>query len=123
MLAFEENNCPNRRLNERVNAALRILATARNSITGERILAQNGLTAMVRVNKLDPDGRKALTGERRLSKAPRRRDRVEEWARYVARTEVILLVIGAVLSTKARFATFNRLPNLSRSEGWHCSWI
>ena len=57
VLPLEEQQLRQPRLNEGVRAALRILVTARESMTTERTRAVNALTALLRVNDLGLDAR------------------------------------------------------------------
>jgi hypothetical protein len=50
------------RLNEGVRAALRVLVSARHSMTTDRTCAVNALTALLRSNDMELDARKSLTG-------------------------------------------------------------
>lgn len=76
------------RLNEGVRAALRVLLTARESMTGERTSAVNGLTALLRLTDLGIDARKALTGPK-IIEVSKWREREEELAEATARAEAI----------------------------------
>lgn len=67
MLLLEAKQLRRPRLNEGVRAALRVLASARDSMTSERTRVVNGLTALVRVIELGLDACKALTMELMLS--------------------------------------------------------
>lgn len=78
------------RLDDGVRAALRILATARDSMTGERTRHINALTALLRVTDLGVDARKALT-HAQISEVSRWRSRQEELALSIARAEAIRL--------------------------------
>lgn len=78
------------RLDDGVRAALRILATARDSMTGERTRHINALTALLRVTDLGVDARKALT-HAQISEVSRWRARQEELALSIARAEAIRL--------------------------------
>jgi len=62
VLALDEQQQRRPRLNEGVRAALRILVTARESMTTERTRGVNALTALLRVNDLGLDARKPLIG-------------------------------------------------------------
>ncbi|MET4003002.1 transposase [Arthrobacter sp. UYCu511] len=90
VLSLEEQQLRRPRLNEGVRAALRILVCARHSMTGERTRAVNALNALLRVNALGLNARKALTGVQ-IAAVSRWRDRDEELALSVARTEAVRL--------------------------------
>ena len=90
VLALEQTELRRPRLSEGVRAALRVLVSARESMTSERTRAVNALTALVRVNKLGLDGRKALTGAQ-IAEVSWWRAREEELALSVARAEAIRL--------------------------------
>ena len=66
VLPLEQNQLRHPRLDEGVRAALKVLVSAREAMTGERTRAVNALTALVRVNLLGLDGRKALVVPRRV---------------------------------------------------------
>lgn len=90
VLALEQTELRRPRLSEGVRAALRVLVSGRESMTSERTRAVNALTALVRVNELGLDGRKALTGAQ-IAEVSRWRAREEELALSVARAEAIRL--------------------------------
>lgn len=90
VMQLEEKQLRRPRLNEGIRAALRVLVSARDSMTGERTRAVNALTALVRVNELGVDARKALTGEQ-VTEVSRWRAREEQLALSVARTEAVRL--------------------------------
>lgn len=90
VLPLEQAQLRRPRLNEGVRAALRVLVSAREAMTGERTRAVNSLTALVRVNELGLDGRKALTGAQ-IAEVCRWRARDEELALSVSRAEAIRL--------------------------------
>lgn len=78
------------RLNEGVRASLRVLVSARDSMTGERTRTVNALTALLRVSDLGLDARKSLTGAQ-LAEVSRWRARDEELTLCVSRAEAIRL--------------------------------
>jgi transposase len=78
------------RLNEGVRAALRVLVTARHSMTTDRTRTVNALTALLRINDLGLDARKSLTGSQILE-VSRWRVREEPLAVSVARSEAVRL--------------------------------
>lgn len=90
VLPLDEQQLRQPRLNEGVRAALRILVTARESMTTERTRAVNALTALLRVNDLGLDARKPLTGTQ-IVEASRWRSREEPLAKSVARSEAVRL--------------------------------
>jgi transposase len=80
------------RLDEGVRAALQILLTARDAMTGERTRAVNALTALLRVHDLGVDARKPLTPVQ-IDEAARWRARKEPLADHVARAEATRLAV------------------------------
>jgi transposase len=90
VLPLDEQQLRQPRLNEGVRAALRILVTARESMTAERTRGVNALTALLRVNDLGLDARKPLTGTQ-IAEVSRWRSREEPLATSVARTEAVRL--------------------------------
>lgn len=90
VLPLEEKQLCRPRLSEGIRAALRILVSACEAMTGERTRAVNALTALVRVNGLGMDARKALTGAP-ITEVSRWRARDEELALSIARAEAIRL--------------------------------
>lgn len=90
VLPLDEQQLRRPRLNEGVRAALRVLVTARDSMTTERTRAVNALTALLRVNDLGLDARKPLTGAQ-IAEVSRWRARQEPLAMSVARSETVRL--------------------------------
>ncbi|MDT0168985.1 IS110 family transposase [Pseudarthrobacter sp. BRE9] len=90
VLALDERQLRQPRLNEGVRAALRILISARASMTADRTRAVNALTALARVNDLGLDARKPLTGTQ-ITEVSRWRAREEPLALSVARAEAVRL--------------------------------
>lgn len=90
VLALEHSHLRRPRLDEGVRAALRVLVTAREAMTGERTRAVNALTALLRVSSLGLDARKALTGAK-IIEVSRWRAREEELSLSVARAEALSL--------------------------------
>ncbi|GAA3324420.1 IS110 family transposase [Paeniglutamicibacter sulfureus] len=90
VLPLEEKQLRRPRLNDGIRAALRVLVSARDSMTGARTRAVNALTALVRVNELGVDARKSLTGEQ-ITEVSRWRERDENLALSVARKEAVRL--------------------------------
>ena len=86
VLPLEEEQLRRPRLNEGVRAALRVLVTARDSMTTDRTRTVNALTALLRINDLGFDARKSLTGTQILE-VSRWRVREEPLALSVARSE------------------------------------
>ena len=78
------------RLNGGVRQAIRILITARDSLTTDRTRTVNALTALLRTNDLGVDARKALT-KTQIVEVSTWRSRKEELALSVARGEAIRL--------------------------------
>lgn len=78
------------RLNDGIRQAVRILTTARGSMSGDRTRSVNALNALVRSNNLGVDARRSLTASQ-ISEVSRWRPREEELSVYVARTEAVRL--------------------------------
>lgn len=78
------------RLHEGIRQGLRILITARNSMTNDRTRSVNALNALVRSNDLGMDARKKLTPAQ-IAEASRWRAREEELALGIARAEAVRL--------------------------------
>lgn len=90
VLPLREEQLRRPRLNDGVRAALRVLVTARESMTADRTRSVNALTALARVNELGLDARKPLTGTQILE-VSRWRARDEPLALSVARSEAVRL--------------------------------
>ena len=90
VLPLEEQQLRRPRLNEGVRAALRVLVSARHSMTTDRTRTVNALTALLRINDLGLDARKSLTGTQILE-VSRWRAREEPLAVSVARSEAVRL--------------------------------
>jgi transposase len=90
VLALEERQLRRPRLNQGVRAALRVLVSARHSMTTDRTRTVNALTALLRINDLGLDARKSLTGSQILE-VSRWRIREEPLAVSVARSEAVRL--------------------------------
>jgi len=78
------------RLNEGVRQGLRILVTARESMTKDRTRSVNALNALVRSNDLVIDARKRLTGIQ-ITEVSKWRPREEEISLSIARAEAVRL--------------------------------
>ena len=78
------------RLDEGIRQALRILVTARESISKDRTRSINALNALARSNGLGSDARKKLTAAQ-IEEISRWREREEELALSIARAEAIRL--------------------------------
>lgn len=90
VLPLDEHQLRRPRLNEGIRAALRVLVSARESMTTDRTRAVNALTALARVNDLGLDARKPLTGTQ-IADVARWRAREEPLAISVARSEAVRL--------------------------------
>lgn len=90
VLPLDEQHLRQPRLNDGVRAALRVLVTARESMTTERTRAVNALTALLRVTDLGQDARKPLTGAQ-IADVTRWRARDEPLAASIARSEAVRL--------------------------------
>lgn len=78
------------RLNDGVRQSVRILVTARESMSADRTRSVNALNALVRANELGVDARKKLTSAQ-MSEVSRWRSREEELSLSVARSEAVRL--------------------------------
>ncbi|GAA1890722.1 IS110 family transposase [Paeniglutamicibacter psychrophenolicus] len=78
------------RLNEGIRQGLRILVTARESMTKDRTRSVNALNALVRSNDLGIDARRKLTPVQ-IEETSRWREREEELAPGIARAEAVRL--------------------------------
>lgn len=74
------------RLDDGVRQSVRILVTARESMSKDRTRSINALTALLRSNELSIDARKAL-GNSQIAEVSRWRSREEELSLSIARTE------------------------------------
>ncbi len=83
------------RADDGVRAALRVLVSARQQMTGERTRTINALNAIVRVVDLGIDARRALSG-RQISEISRWRARAEPVATSTARSEAVRLARRAL---------------------------
>jgi transposase len=90
VLPLDESQLRRPRLDEGIRAALKVLVTARDAMTGERTRSVNALTALVRVNDLGLDARRALSASQ-IAEVSRWRERDEELALSVARAEAVRL--------------------------------
>jgi transposase len=91
VLALAKEQLRRPRLNEGVRAALRVLVSARDAMTGERTRAVNALTALLRVSELGLDAHKSLTAAQIAEVSRWRTTREEPLALSVARAEAIRL--------------------------------
>lgn len=78
------------RLGEGIRQSVRILVTARESMSKDRTRSINALTALTRTNELGVDARKKLTATQILE-VSRLRSREEELSISIARTEAVRL--------------------------------
>lgn len=115
VLPLDEQHLRRPRLNEGVRAALRVLVTARDSMTTERTRAVNALTALLRVNDLGLDARKPLTGAQ-IADVTRWRARDEPLAASIARSEAVRLaqrVTGLDAEIKTNTTRITELVKIS----------
>jgi transposase len=115
VLPLDEQQLRRPRLNDGVRAALRVLVTARESMTTERTRAVNALTALLRVNGLGLDARKPLTGAQ-ITEVSRWRSRDEPLALAAARSEAVRLaqrVTGLDTDLKTNTARITELVQIS----------
>ncbi|NKX53296.1 IS110 family transposase [Arthrobacter mobilis] len=78
------------RLNDGLRQGMRILTTARGTMSADRTRSVNALNALLRSNNLGADARKALTASQ-TSEVSRWRPREEELSLSIARTEAVRL--------------------------------
>lgn len=90
VLNLNEEQLRRPRLGDGVRAALRVLVSARESMTKERTKAVNTLTALLRVSDLGIDARKPLSTVQ-ITTVSAWRTRKEEIAQSVARAEAVRL--------------------------------
>ncbi len=90
VLPFTEEQLRRPRLNEGVRQTLRVLVSARETMTDERTRMVNTLTALLGANDLGRDARRSLTGTR-IAEVSRWRCRDEDLALSIARSEAIRL--------------------------------
>ncbi len=90
VLPLEVNRLRHPRKDDGVRAALRVLVTARDMMTTERTAVINALTALVRTVELGIDARRSLTSSQ-IAQIAKWRDRNEDIARAIARTEAVRL--------------------------------
>lgn len=89
-LGLPEEKLRQPRAGDRIRQSVRILVTARDSMSKGRTRSVNALTALVRGNDLGIDARKSLTAAQ-ITESSRWRDRREELSISIARTEAIRL--------------------------------
>lgn len=117
VLPLDEQKLRRPRLNDGVRAALRVLVTARDSMTTERTRAVNALTALLRATELGMDVRKPLTGTQ-ITEVTRWRSRDEPLAASVARSEAVRLaqrVTGLDAEIKINTARITELVRISEA--------
>lgn len=117
VLSLEEDKLRRPRLNEGVRAALRVLVSARDSMTTDRTRTVNALTALLRINDLGMDARKPLTGTQILE-VSRWRAREEPLAVSVARSEAVRLakrIADIDAEIKANSARITELVEISEA--------
>jgi hypothetical protein len=117
VLPLEEQQLRRPRLNEGVRAALRVLVSARHSMTTDRTRTVNALTALLRINDLGLDARKSLTGTHVLE-VSRWRAREEPLAVSVARSEAVRLakrIGGLDTEIKANGSRITELVEVSEA--------
>lgn len=88
ILPLDEDQLRTPRMDEGIRAAVQILLTARDELTGERTRAVNALTALMRIASLEIDARGPL-GTRTIAEVSRWRQREEDLATATARSEAI----------------------------------
>lgn len=116
VLALEPSQLRQPRMREGAREALRILLTARDSMTGERTRAVNALTAMLRRNDLGLDARKPLSTAQ-IQEVSRWRGRDEELALSIAREEAIRLARQITALDETLKTNMTRLSDLVAVSG------
>lgn len=99
------------RLHDGVRQSVRILATARKSMSKDRTRSVNALNALVRGQDLGIDARKKLTGAQ-IAEVAKWRSREEELALSVARAEAVRLAKNVLELDKQLAANENQLEDL-----------
>ena len=105
------------RLNEGIRQGLRILVTARGSMTKDRTRSVNAINALVRGNDLGADARKKLTPTQ-IAEVSRWRAREEELSLGIARSEAIRLakhILDLDEQLKANEKQLNELVKVSEA--------
>ncbi|MFC5128976.1 IS110 family transposase [Paeniglutamicibacter kerguelensis] len=102
------------RLNEGIRQGLRILSTARESMSKDRTRAVNALNAVVRSNDIDIDARKKLTTSQ-IGEISRWRERDEELALSIARAEAVRLAKHILDLAEALQSNEQKLDELVRA--------
>ncbi|QDY66478.1 IS110 family transposase [Glutamicibacter halophytocola] len=90
VLGLQEEKLRQPRANEGIRQGLRILLSARESMTHERTRAVNALNALVRANPLGVDARQKLNVTQ-IGEISRWREREEELSLKIARAEAVRL--------------------------------
>jgi transposase len=99
------------RLHDGIRQGVRILITARGSMSKDRTRSINALNALVRGNDLGIDGRKKLTSTQ-ITEVSKWRSREEELSLSIARTEAVRLARHVLLLDEQLTANENQLDEL-----------
>jgi transposase len=113
-LPLEANHLRHPRRGDGERAALRVLVTARDHMTGERTRAVNALTALVRVFELGIDARRPLSNQQ-IVEIARWRTRNEPLAAATARAEAVRLAKRIVALDQELAANQETMDTLVRS--------
>lgn len=99
------------RLHDGIRQGVRILITARGSMSKDRTRSINALNALVRGNDLGIDGRNKLTSTQ-ITEVSKWRSREEELSLSIARTEAVRLARHILLLDEQLTANENQLDEL-----------
>lgn len=99
------------RLHDGIRQGVRILITARGSMSKDRTRSINALNALVRGNDLGIDARKKLTSTQ-ITEVSKWRSREEELSLSIARTEAVRLARHILLLDEQLTANENQLDEL-----------
>ena len=113
-LPLEENQLRHPRRGEGERAALRVLVTAREHMTGERTTAVNALTALVRTVDLGAEARHPLSN-RQIIEISRWRTREEPLAVATARAEAVRLAKRTVALDEELATNHDAIDTLVRA--------
>lgn len=112
-LSLDEDQLRRPRADDGIRQALRVLVAAREQMTQEKTMNSNALIALLRVNELGIDARKALTLTQ-VTEISRWRGRDEPIALAVAREEAIRLARQVLAFQEALTANQARMIELIR---------
>jgi hypothetical protein len=102
------------RLHDGIRQGVRILVTARGSMSKDRTRSINALNALVRGNDLGIDGRRKLTSTQ-VTEVSKWRSREEELSLSIARTEAVRLARHVLALDEQLTANENQLDELVKA--------